>query len=234
MITTGIIAFKEGFEILLVIPLMLVYLSKINRIDLKKVVYYAILLGAVLSIIYNIVIFNGNESMNTFLQQIFYGVVMLCLSGLALSNIILLQKQNEKLYSGRHRILDIITIFNLFIFVFLIIFKESFRSSIFKSVFMNSTLGSNCIAVLLGIFSASIIIFFVYRIAMMLNTNVTFYAFAIILILIGSRVFGEGLLRLFSDMGQSIKYSGQLLYGVTIIYIFVKYMLRRYIENHKA
>ncbi|MBC2582193.1 FTR1 family protein [Clostridium sp. DJ247] len=200
MITTGIIAFREGFEILLVIVLMLLYLSKINRPDLRKVVYYGIVSGSILSIAYNVVMFNENKSMNMILQQIFQGVVMLLLSGLALSNVVLLRKQNKESYLGIYRTLDIITIFNLFIFVFLIIFKENLRSSILRSVFINNSLDSTYISVLLGILSASIIMFLVCKIVMMLNINVIFYTLAIILILIGSRLFGEGLLGLFSCM----------------------------------
>ena len=138
MITTAIIAFRESLEMLLVIVPLIIYVSKINRVDLKKYIYIGTITGVVLSLGVGMVLFSEAKNLNMAVQHIFQGTMMIFLAGLILYSIILLKKQAKVFTTKIDDKFSInTTAFSLFILSFLTIFRESLEITIFTLPFIN-------------------------------------------------------------------------------------------------
>ncbi|WP_411679012.1 FTR1 family protein [Clostridium thailandense] len=232
MVTTMIIAFRESFEMLLIIVPLLVYLAKIDRGDLKKYIYLGSGIGVLTSILTGVIIFNQAKSLQTTSQHVFQGCMMLFLSALILYSIILLRKQNKSLVIKADSDINVkITAASLFILSFLTIFRESLEITIFTLPFINEAAINIALGILVGAAASISIMYFVYKGTLKFSIETIFNALTVILILLGALMFGEGLSELMPNMGDSVEKLGELMYAVPTLYIFVKEMLKKYIKK---
>lgn len=232
MVTTMIIAFRESFEMLLVIVPLLVYLSKINRKDLNKYLYIGSGSGVALSVLTGIIIFNQAKSIDAAVQHIFQGAMMLFLAALILYSIVLLRKQSKALPTKEEDNVNVkITAVSLFTLAFLTIFRESLEITIFTLPFINEAALNIAIGIISGALISIILMYLVYKQTLKLSIELIFNALTIILILIGALMFGEGLAELMPSMGESIERAGELIYAIPTLYIFLKDMMKKYIKK---
>lgn len=232
MVTTMIIAFRESFEMLLVIVPLLVYLSKINRTDLKKYLYVGSGSGVALSVLTGVIIFNQAKSIDAAVQHIFQGSMMLFLAALILYSIVLLRRQSKALPTKEEDNMNVkITAVSLFTLAFLTIFRESLEITIFTLPFINEAALNIAIGIILGALISIILMYLVYKQTLKLSIELIFNALTIILILIGALMFGEGLAELMPSMGESIERAGELIYAIPTLYIFLKDMMKKYIKK---
>lgn len=80
VITKMLIAVRESLEMLLVIVLLPIYVSKIGQKDLRKYIYYGGATGIVLSIGWGVFLFDQAKNLDTAFQQVFQGVMMIFLA----------------------------------------------------------------------------------------------------------------------------------------------------------
>ncbi|WML37112.1 FTR1 family protein [Clostridium sp. OS1-26] len=232
MVTTMIIAFRESFEMLLVIVPLLVYLSKINREDLKKYLYAGSGSGVALSVLTGVIIFNQAKSIDAAVQHIFQGAMMLFLAALILYSIVLLRKQSKAIPTKEEDNVNVkITAVSLFTLAFLTIFRESLEITIFTLPFINEAATNIAIGIILGALISIVLMYLVYKQTLKLSIELIFNALTIILILIGALMFGEGLAELMPSMGESIERAGELIYAIPTLYIFLKDMMKKYIKK---
>lgn len=232
MITTMIIAFRESFEMLLIIVPLLAYVSKIGRSDLKKYIFYGTTTGVALSVGCGVFLFNQAKNLDTAFQQVFQGAMMIFLAALILYSIILLKKQNKVFTTKIDDNMKLtVTAASLFTLAFLTIFRESLEITIFTLPFINEAALTIATGILLGVLVSSALMFVAYKTTLKLSINTIFNALTIILILIGAMLFGEGLAELMPSMGGSAERLGQLIYGVPTLYIFLKDMLKKYVKK---
>jgi high-affinity iron transporter len=232
MVTTMIIAFRESFEMLLVIVPLLVYLSKVNREDLKKYLYVGSGSGVALSVVTGVIIFNQAKSIDAAVQHIFQGAMMLFLAALILYSIVLLRKQSKALPTKEEDNVDVkITAVSLFTLAFLTIFRESLEITIFTLPFINEAALNIAIGIILGALISIVLMYLVYKQTLKLSIELIFNALTIILILIGALMFGEGLAELMPSMGGAIERAGELIYAIPTLYIFLKDMMKKYIKK---
>jgi high-affinity iron transporter len=232
MITTAIIAFRESLEMLLVIVPLIIYVSKINRVDLKKYIYIGTITGVVLSLGVGMVLFSEAKNLNMAVQHIFQGTMMIFLAGLILYSIILLKKQAKVFTTKIDDKFSInTTAFSLFILSFLTIFRESLEITIFTLPFINVAAYVISGGIILGVLVSTVLMYIVYKTTIKLSIDIIFNALTVILILIGAMMFGEGLSELVPSLGESIKRCGQLIYVIPTLYIFLKDIMKKYIKK---
>lgn len=232
MVTTMILAFRESFEMLLIIVPLLVYLAKIDRGDLKKYIYLGSGIGVFTSILTGIIIFNQAKSLQTTAQHVFQGCMMIFLATLILYSIILLRKQSKSLVMKADSDINIkVTEVSLFILLFITVFIESLEITIFTLSFINDKVVSIALGILVGSSASVAIMYLAYKETLKLSIETILNTLTVILILVGALMFGEGLAKLMPNTGESVEKLGKFVYAVPTLYIFTKEMLKKYIKK---
>jgi high-affinity iron transporter len=141
-----IITLREGVEAALVIGIVLAYLAKVGRLDLRKVAYAALGAALVASVAVAVVI-----SRTAFNQDIFEGWVMLAAAAFVISMVVFMARTARGL---KGRIEDRVGNFTssgrklgLFAFVFLMVLREGVETVLFLSAV---SLSSSELATFLG------------------------------------------------------------------------------------
>src|SRR5438270_5704214 len=141
-----IITLREGVEAALVIGIVLAYLAKVGRLDLRKVAYAALGAALVASVAVAVVI-----SRTAFNQDIFEGWVMLAAAAFVISMVVFMARTARGL---KGRIEDRVGSFTsngrklgLFGFVFLMVLREGAETVLFLSAV---SLSSSELATFLG------------------------------------------------------------------------------------
>ena len=153
MLQAFIITLREGVEASLIVGIIFAYLEKINRSDLKKVIYWAIAAAVGTSVAGAVVL--ARLQLNT---DIFEGWVMLVAAVFVISMIWLMHKAAKtmrgdiehklSLYTGENGVSQI----GLFFFVFLMVLREGVETVlILSAVTLNSTELLSFTGTLLGI-----------------------------------------------------------------------------------
>lgn len=232
MLTSLIISFRECFEMLLILVPLLAYLTKIDRKDLSKYIYFGSFIGLFTSLASGVLIFKQVKSLEFAVKGLFEGSIMLFLSALILYSIILIKKQRKEIAKTSFDASTVkITAYSLFILSFLTIFRESLEIILFTLPFLANSAFSVISGILSGAILAIAVMYLFYRTSLKLSINVIFNTLTIILIAIGAVTFGEGIATLFPSMGESIEKVSMLIYGIPTFYLFIKSLLKEYAKN---
>lgn len=232
MITAMIISFRECLEMLLIIVPLLVYLKKIDNLNLSKFVYAGTLIGAISSVILGIVLVKQVNFLDGYSQKLFLGCMMLFLSALILYSIIWVGKQNKIETLNITDKYDIkLTGISLFLLSFITIFRESIEIILFILPKINEGMLTINIGISLGVLISLILSYVLFKTTIKLNLSIVFSFLTILLIVIGGGMFGEGLVAIFPTLGKSIETAGRLIYCIPLLYIFIKKELRKYLKK---
>ncbi len=151
MLQALIVTLREGVEAALIVGIVLAYLRKIGRSDLRKIVYIALIAAFLCSIGVAIVL-----ARTQFNQDIFEGVVMLAAAVFVVSMIVFMMRASKKLkgeIEGRLQTLaGESSTFGVFLFVFLMVLREGVETVlILSAVSLNSTELMSFIGTLAGV-----------------------------------------------------------------------------------
>jgi len=154
MLEAFIVTLREGVEAALIVGITLVYLSKINRPELRKSVYAALISAFVGSL--GVAALLSRTRWN---QDIFEGWVMLAAAFFVVTMIIFMMKTGRKLkgeIEGRVGLLAGRNAwFGLFAFVFLMVLREGVETVlILSAVSLNSTEMLSFLGTFLGVIAA--------------------------------------------------------------------------------
>jgi len=133
------VTLREGVEAALIVGIVLAYLNKIGRPDLRRFAYIALCAAFLCSIAIAVVL-----SRLHFNQDVFEGVVMLVAAIFVVSMVIFMMRTAKKLrgeIEGRlHTLADQGSAFNIFLFVFLMVLREGVETVlVLSAVSLNST-----------------------------------------------------------------------------------------------
>ncbi len=139
MLQAFIITLREGVEAALIVGITLAYLAKINRPDLRKSVYAALISAFVASIGVAVVL-----SRTQWNQDIFEGWIMLAAAVFVITMIIFMMKTGRRMkgqIEGKvGALINESSRFGLFLFVFLMVLREGVETVlILSAVTLNST-----------------------------------------------------------------------------------------------
>lgn len=193
MLQALIITLREGVEAALIVGITLAYLSKIQRPDLRRVVYVALAAAFVCSIGVAVVL-----SRTQFNQDIFEGVVMLLAAVFVVTMIWFMGRAARKLKgeiegkvgsfatSGRS--------FGLFFFVFLMVLREGVETVlILSAVSLNSTELMSFIGTLIGVLLAIIFGVMFVKGSVRINLQRFFRVTTVILVFVAAQLVVSGL-----------------------------------------
>lgn len=232
MITPMIVAFRECLEMLLIIVPILVYLHKINRVDLSKYIYSGCVLGILTTLVTGGLILGQVTSLVGYSKEFFEGSMMLFIAGLVLYNIVWLGKQRKNItLDANEKHISNITGTGLFLLGFLTIFRESLEIVMFLLPFVNEPISKLVIGIVVGIVISIILGYLIFKTTLKLNINVIFSIISLTLIFIGGMLFGEGLYQVFPFLGQSIETAGQWVFTIPLLFLFIKREIKRYMKK---
>lgn len=227
-----IIAFRECFEMLLIIVPLLIYLNKIERLDLSKYIYMGCGTGALISVITGALLIGQVGKLNGYLQELFLGVTMILISALILYSIVWVSNYNKQQtlnITDKYNVK--LTGISLFILSFITIFRESLEIIMFLIPLANKSMLITMMGISIGVVCSLILAFVIFKTSIKLNVYIIFSVLTLILIFMGGSLFGEGLSIIFPEYGSNMELLGKLIYTIPLLYIFLKRELRKYLKK---
>ncbi len=193
MLEAFIITLREGVEAALIVGITLAYLSKIDRPELRKSVYAALISAFVGSL--GVAALLSRTQWN---QDIFEGWVMLAAAFFVISMIIFMMRTGRKmkgeiegkvgLLAGRN------AWFGLFAFVFLMVLREGVETVlILSAVSLNSTALLNFVGTFLGVIAAIVFGVMFVKGSVRINLQKFFRVTTVILFFVAAQLVISGL-----------------------------------------
>ncbi len=193
MLQAFIITLREGVEAALIVGITLAYLAKINRPELKKSVYAALISAFVGSI--GIAALLSRTRWN---QDIFEGWVMLAAAFFVVTMIIFMMKTGRKLKGDIEGKVGLLAgedaWFGLFVFVFLMVLREGVETVlILGAVSLNSTELLSFLGTLLGVCVAILFGVMFVKGSVRINLQKLFRVTTVILFFVAAQLIIAGL-----------------------------------------
>jgi high-affinity iron transporter len=227
-----VITFRECLEMLIIIIPLILYVGKIERKDLQKFIFIGMVIGFVSSIFSAAFLVNSINSLEGLAKEIFLGGTMIFIAMLILYNIIWMGKQSKNLS------LDITSKFDvklkggsLLLLAAVTIFRESLEIIMFLLPTISEKFISSIIGIIIGLILALLIMGIIYKTSLNLSLNVIFTIITVFLIFMGGHLFGEGLME-FIPNNESIEMSGQLIYSIPLLFLFLKREFKKYMRKN--
>ena len=193
MLQAFIVTLREGVEAALIIGITLAYLAKIERNDLRKSVYAALIAASVGSI--GVAVLLSRTKWN---EDIFEGWVMLAAAFFVVTMIIFMMKTGRKLKGQIEGKVGLLagqgSRFGLFSFVFLMVLREGVETVLILSgVSLNSTELMSFLGTLLGVVAAVLFGVTFVKGSVRINLPKFFRVTTIILLFVAAQLIVSGL-----------------------------------------
>ncbi|MDP4145841.1 MAG: FTR1 family protein [Bacillota bacterium] len=232
MLNVITISLRECLEMLIVIVSLLAYVVKIDKKYLMKYIIGGSLAGLGTSIVGGLIVYRQAEQLQGFSKDIFMGSMMLFLCFLILYYMVWIknqQKFTEMSLEDKYNIKA--TALGLFAFSLLNVFRECIEIILFILPSIMQSL-SILFGTLIGAALAILIMFLVYKTTLKLSLTIIFDILTLVLIFVGSLMFGEGLSLLIPLKTGSLETAGKLIFALPTLYLFLKGRLRKYIRKN--
>jgi high-affinity iron transporter len=233
MLTIAVVAFRESMEMLIVIIALIAYVVKIEKSQLLKYIFIGSFTGLAVSVGCGALVLNQAKSLQGPSRNIFEGAMMLFLCFLILYYMVWMRGQKKFVNMDIEQKYNIRTTgIGFFIFSFLTIFRECTEVIIFMIPLFNESVLTIITGCLIGLGLSSIACYVLYRTSIKINLNILFDILTLILIYIGSIMFGEGLSLLIPYAKDSIEMAGKMIFGLPTLFIFLKGELKAYTKKN--
>lgn len=190
-----IILFREAFEAILIVGIMLTYLAKTKNTSYNKYVWGGVLAGLFLSVVLAFV-FQFSEEAFAKNEELFEGMFMVGTALLVTSLIMWVLKQkniSEEIKSGVRITLEKGESFGLFLLSTMAILREGVEVVLFLAGIYITTGGLSLIGASLGVFAAIGLGVLIFRQAAKFDMGLFFKATALVLIIMAAGLFSQGL-----------------------------------------
>ena len=193
MLQAFIITLREGVEAALIVGITLAYLAKINRPDLRKSVYTALVSAFLGSI--GIAVLLSHTQWN---QDVFEGWIMLAAAFFVVTMIIFMMKTGRKLKGQIEGKIGLLAgddaRFGLFLFVFLMVLREGVETVlILGAVSLNSTELLSFLGTLLGVLVAVLFGVMFVKGSVRINLQKFFRVTTVILFFVAAQLIVAGM-----------------------------------------
>ncbi|MBT4333673.1 MAG: high-affinity iron transporter [Candidatus Cloacimonetes bacterium] len=196
MLASLLITFRETLEAALVVGIVLGYLSKINKKEMFKNVYYAVGAGIFASIL-GAVIFNVfSDGFEGRAEEIFEGITMLAGAALLTTMIMWIIGKSDiavKITKDVDNSLVKKGAIGIFMIVFMAILREGIETVIFLNASVYASGESSLIGAIIGILIAIALSFLLFKGLMKISLKKFFLVTNILLILFAAGLVAHGL-----------------------------------------
>jgi high-affinity iron transporter len=234
MFTPFVISLKEGMEIFLILVPFILYFKKTkSRIMLRSIIW-GMCLGIMSATLAGILLFEQIKNLEGLGKTIFNGGIFIFLSMLVLYNIIEIVKYKKNLVKLKVTVDSVaVSKANLFLLSCFTVFRELSEVLLFiMPTFTNNIIltVTGCISGILCALSINLVIF---KFTMKFNINILFFIITLVLIIIGSEMFGEGISYFIPGEGKTIETACRYIYMVPLLYVYIKKELKNIMKNYR-
>lgn len=233
MLNVSIISMRESIEMLMVVFALSTYAVKINRRELLKFIYGGAFAGFGVSLFSSIMLYEQTKGLEGYAKDLFNGTLMIFLSILVIYYIVWMKRQKKTFnmdVAEKYKVST--TGFGMFIFTFLTVFRETMEIV----MFIIPMLGGNKLIIIAGVligFSAAFgVNYLLFKGGLKLNLGILFDIISFVMIYIGASMFGDGLALVVPNGGEQIEKVGMLAYGLPVLYLFLKALIKDYIKKN--
>ncbi|MDH4123101.1 MAG: FTR1 family protein [Thermoplasmata archaeon] len=196
MIAQYVISFREAFEISLIVGIILIYLSKTSQMDVKSKFWMGIWVAILASVIVGLVVWGLFGELPEETITLFEGIAAI-LAVMVLTSMILWMSfkgryLREELEAKVDQAILKGSAFAFFALAFIVVFREGFETVLFLLPFGINDASSTLIGAVLGIMTALLIGYFLFKFGMKIELKRIFYFTSILLILLASGILGYG------------------------------------------
>lgn len=232
MINVSIITLRECIEMLLVIVALSIYIVKIDKRELQKYIYTGAIAGLAVTLISTFLLYSQTEYLSGYAKELFNGSIMIFLSALVIYYLLWMRRQKKNFNLPIEEKYNVkLTGLGLFIFSFLTVFRESLEIVIFIIPLLANGITNIIIGAVIGFAISLLVMFLIFKTSLKLNMNILFDIISIMMIYIGASMFGEGLSTLMQNSGPEIEKVGMLVYGLPVLFMFAKSLIKDYIKK---
>lgn len=233
MLNVSIISMRESIEMLMVVFALSTYAVKINRRELLKFIYGGAFSGFGVSLISSIILYEQTKFLEGYAKNLFNGSLMIFLSILVIYYIVWMKRQKETFNMDAAEKYNIsMTGFGMFIFSFLTVFRETLEIVMFIIPMLGGSKLIIIVGVIIGFSMAFIVNYLLFKSSLKINLGILFDVISFIMIYIGASMFGEGLGLVIPNGGEQMEKVGMLAYGLPVLYLFVKALIKDYIKKN--
>lgn len=233
MLKVIIISMRESIEMLMVVIALAVYAEKINKRELLKFIYGGAVLGFGVSLLSSVILYNQTKFLEGYAKDLFNGSLMIFLSILVIYYIVWMKRQKKTFNMDISEKYNIsMTGFGMLMFSFLTVFRETLEIVMFIIPMLGGSKLIIILGVLIGFAAALTINILIFKSSLKLNLGILFDIISFVMIYIGASMFGEGLALVMPKGTEQIEKVGMLVYGLPVLYLFVKALIKDYIKKN--
>lgn len=232
MLSSLLLSFREGFEAVLIVGIIITYLSQTNKKRLSSFVYWGVFAGVILSVAGGLLSFNQAQKLEESSKEIFEAYMMLIASGLIAYFIVWMSNQNRNISSSiKNNVDKSSTAIGLFLLTFLSVFREGVELITFLLTKVSENAISVAAGTSIGIILAVALGIILFKTSVKLNIKIIFKILGIILIFLGADLFGEAATKLIPTSQLPLEDICAVLFaGISLLY-FLKDDFRRLLKR---
>ncbi len=223
MLGQYLIAFREVLEAALIISIVIAYMTLTNKQHLAKYIWWGVALAVAASILAGLVVATFYGGLPEATMKLFEGVAALIAVAVLTSMIIWMAMKGSRLEEDiQRRTTEVVergAVTGLVAFAFIMVFREGFETVLFLTPFATSDPTGTAYGLLLGIASALVISFAIFKLGMRINLKSFFYLSSILLVLLAAGLAGYGvheLLEYQEEIGAQVGWAGEYAYQLDI------------------
>jgi high-affinity iron transporter len=197
MIASFLITFREALEAALIVSILLAYVGKIGRKDLRKYLYFGSGLAVLTSLLLGWIVLAIYGGLPTGTDKIFEGVASISATVVLTYMIFWMAKNAQKIRSEFQEKIDLAVtsgyVFGISTLAFVSVFREGLETVLFLTVLVTDAPFETITGILLGISTVLVIAFLMMKGTYRLNIQKFFKYTSVILVIFAAGLFGYGI-----------------------------------------
>jgi high-affinity iron transporter len=221
MLGQYLITFREVLEAALVTSIVIAYMAKTGRDDLTRYIWRGVALAVVASAVVALAVAALYGGLSEAATKLFEGAAALLAVGVLTSMILWMAVRGSRIGSEvRAKVQDAVkrgTMVGLVAFAFIVVFREGFETVLFLTPFASSDPGGTVLGAGIGIATALVISYAIFRLGVKVDLKRFFYLSSILLVLLAGGLAGYGVHELYeyqeavgAEAGWSAAYAYEL------------------------
>ncbi len=223
MLGQYLITFREMLEAALIISIVIAYMALTNKRHLVRYIWWGVALAVAASILAGLMVASFYGGLPEATVKLFEGVAALIAVAVLTTMIIWMALKGSRMEEDiRRRTTEVVergAVTGLVAFAFIMVFREGFETVLFLTPFATSDPTGTAYGLLLGIASALVISFAIFKLGMRINLRSFFYLSSILLVLLAAGLAGYGvheLLEYREEVGAQVGWAGEYAYQLDI------------------
>ena len=228
MLGQYLITFREVLEAALVVSIVLAYMIKTDKLHLTRYIWWGVVLAAGASVVAGIgvaILYGGLSEASV---KLFEGLAALVAVAVLTTMILWMAIKGRQIEENiKDRTRDVVekgTVMGLVAFAFIMVFREGFETVLFLTPFASTDPTGTVYGLLLGIATALVISYAIFRLGVRIDLKRFFYLSSILLVLLAAGLVGYGvheLLEYGEVVGAQVGWVGESAYTVSPWFLLI-------------